>query len=479
MIRVLTFLVFILLTCLPQTGWTQRVTVSEELSMRSDDSYKIIGKMKNRFLLFRFRGGDEYVVQAFDEKLRMSWKKEIALDKKNPRIIEVLPQKDNFVVFYQYRQKGKSYLKAAKYDPAANLLDSVSFVNLGSNWYSPKFESFYSEDRTKIVLSSLERQSYFQLYAFDINTMELIWENKIRPDRILEPNSASFSLVDNQGNFYFVREKYNRKARLEDHRLEVYKAFGSGEANRTSALIQLNEFLFYDLKMIFDNRNNKLIGAGLYSANSRARANGVFTLSIDNGVGTSYLDKVEFEDNFINGVSGRGVDEEKGISEIDIRDIVLRRNGGAMLLLERNRILERRVTTAGRSYIGRDGSGYIVDYYYDDVLALSIDPEGKLIWNEIFHKRQYSQDDNAAFSSYFILKTPSELKLVFNDDIKNETTVSEYVIKANGTSDRNAVFSTEAQNLKLRFKDALQVGSNEMVVPSERRNRLKLVLVSY
>ena len=95
------------------------------------------------------------------------------------------------------------------------------------------------------------------------------------------------------------------------------------------------------------------------------------------------------------------------------------------------------------------------------------------------HKKQYSQDDDAAFSSYFLLKTPSALRVIFNDEAKYETTVSEYVLTGSGEADRNAVMSTESQKLRLRFRDAVQVAANELIVMSESRSKLKLVRVTY
>ncbi len=83
------------------------------------------------------------------------------------------------------------------------------------------------------------------------------------------------------------------------------------------------------------------------------------------------------------------------------------------------------------------------------------------------------------YSSFFILKTPSSIRLLFSDEIKYENTVSEYVLKGNGEYDRNSVMSTENQQLRLRFRDAMQTASDELIVPSERRNRLKLVRVKY
>ena len=80
---------------------------------------------------------------------------------------------------------------------------------------------------------------------------------------------------------------------------------------------------------------------------------------------------------------------------------------------------------------------------------------------------------------FFLVKTPKALRLLFNDEIKYENTVSEYVLRGNGKKDRNSVLNTSYQKLQLRFQDALQVASNEILIPSERRSRLRLVKVVY
>ena len=86
---------------------------------------------------------------------------------------------------------------------------------------------------------------------------------------------------------------------------------------------------------------------------------------------------------------------------------------------------------------------------------------------------------NSRLSTAKEVKTPKALRLLFNDEIKYENTVSEYVLKGNGGKDRNSVLNTSYQKLQLRFQDALQVSSNEILIPSERRSRLRLVKVVY
>ena len=120
-----------------------------------------------------------------------------------------------------------------------------------------------------------------------------------------------------------------------------------------------------------------------------------------------------------------------------------------------------------------------MDYFFEDVVAISVHPDGQEHWRRVLFKKQFSQDDAAIFSSYFLMKTPSRLKLVFNDEIKNNNTVSEYILDPLGRFNRNSLLSTDYQNLKIRFADAIQISSNEFLAPSEKNRKLSLVKITY
>jgi hypothetical protein len=155
--------------------------------------------------------------------------------------------------------------------------------------------------------------------------------------------------------------------------------------------------------------------------------------------------------------------------------LALRQDGGALLIAERHHEIVRG-TGAGRGF-WRDGMRMIVDYYFDDLFVVAINPDGSLHWNTVLHKKQYSQDDEAIFSSFFLLKSPDRLHFMFNDEIKYENTCSEYVLNPIGEFDRNSLLSTVNQGLRLRFRDAIQISATECLAPSEFRNRLRLVLI--
>jgi len=242
----------------------------------------------------------------------------------------------------------------------------------------------------------------------------------------------------------------------------------------------MEDRLTYHMKFEYDNVNRRLIGAGLFSDNQKQRSNGFFVIYAPASNLKNYkLHFTPFEEEFLSELEGKPINLKKGLENTSVQDVVLRKDGGVLLFCERTKEYERRMASAGRGFVGDDGLRYIVDYYYDNLFLISIHPDGTNHWKTILHKKQYSQDDGAIFSSYFLLKTPSRLRVLFNDEIRFDNTVSEYIVRGNGDHERNSVMSTEDQDIHLRFRDALQVGSKEVIVPSERRNRLRLVRVTF
>jgi hypothetical protein len=458
------------------------VTVSEQLSLRNDQAYEVIGRLKDRFLLFRDRANNDYEIQAFTESLQLSWKKELEFEKKRADVIEVIPNDDFFVLIYRFKNKGRTILKANKYDAGANVIDSSTIFNYGSRFYPPRVQVIESEDRSKILLFGIERQSKIEAMCFDVNLMELLWYNEFSPENLTFDVDYQQPIVSNDGRMYYILDRDNRKSSREDHNFEFYYVDANTPKGKISTFkIPMQENLTFDVRFEFDNLNNNIVAGGLYSEKNRGRANGYFYLSVPTSNSDLHtLTFRTFDDKFVSDFTGKLVKNNKGIVETGVQEIVLRRDGGIILIAERNKHLERQMMSAGRgSYIGEDGRNYIVDYHYEDMVAISIHPNGEHHWDILLPKRQYSQDDSAVYSSFFLLKTPAALRLIFNDEIKQENTVSEYVVRGNGEFDRNSVMSTDYQKLQLRFRDAIQLSSDELLIPSERRSRLRLVKLTY
>jgi len=456
----------------------QTVTVSEEVSIRNDNVYDIIGKMGDRFLLYQEQT-NKVEIQAFDMRMRQSWNKELKFENKRFEVVGMIPDRNSFSIIYHYKKKRKEYLRIQKYDAAANMIDSATIVQYPTSFGEPAHRLIHSEDRKKVLIYTIKNQSEIKAISYDLINKKLLWEAKFKIDDSQFFNEHIEMLLNNKGVMYLVMSKDNRKNKIDDHHYLIYRCGKQNDIVEAFKL-QMESKLSYSVSFDYDNRNQVLVAGGLYATASRSRAEGYFSMYVpDYDFGKYRLKYNAFEDQLISDLEGKTIKNTKGLDNVRIQDIVLRKDGGMLLMFERTKEYERRMASAGRGLVGADGLRYIVDYYYDHVFIMAVHPDGTPHWDQILHKKQYSQDDNAIFSSYFILKTPSQLRLLFNDDIKLESTVSEYVINSMGDYDRNSVMSTKNQEIKLRFRDAVQVASNEVIVPSERRNRLKLVRVIF
>ncbi|MEL6969528.1 MAG: hypothetical protein AAFZ63_07095 [Bacteroidota bacterium] len=457
-------------------GKAQVLTVSEEIPINTDIAYEVLGELGNHVLLFRDRK-TEFEVQAFNSQMRQTWSKEITLDRRLPKILGIVPTREDFTVVYSYRQKGNTLIKAHRYDPAANLVDSSLLVDLGYLFFTPRFELIRSEDRSKMLLYYVENQDMIHAYSIDVPTQSLIWERKFPLQDVLYGRDFVQALVDNRGAASFVFQKDNFRSRRKQHYYQIQTYFGSDEPRMTN--ITMEGYLSYDVYFEADNLNNQIVAAGLYTEDNVERARGYFYLRYQPD--TDEKVKVQFtpfSEEFLQNLLGRDYREGKGLNETTAREIVLRRDGGALLIAERNKQLQRRTGTTSRVYYDATVRN-LVDFYFEEVFIVSIHPTGELHWETILHKKQYSQDDNGVFSSYFLFETPGRLRFLFNDEIRFENTVSEYIINGLGEYDRNSLFSTTNLDLRLRFRASIQISPNELIIPSERRNRLKLVRLTY
>ncbi len=172
--------------------------------------------------------------------------------------------------------------------------------------------------------------------------------------------------------------------------------------------------------------------------------------------------------------------------EYDLEDIVLRDDGGAILIGEQYFV--REVTTT--DFQGNINISY--HYYYNDIIVISIDPEGQIEWTEKIAKRQHTVNDNGLFSSYALAIVGDKLNLIFNDNAKNlatskmtkgkakgvvydftkrfKSSVAVLVqIDSDGRQVKEALFNAKEAELLIRPKVAEQISNQEMVIYGQKR----------
>jgi len=393
----------------------QTVTVSEEISIRNDNAYDIIGKMGERFLLYKEQT-NKVEIQAFDMRMRQSWNKELKFEHKRFEVVGMIPDRNNFSIIYHYKKKRKEYLRIQKYDAASNMIDSATIAQYPVSFGEPAHQMIYSEDRKKALIYTIKNQHDIKAISYDLLSKKILWEASFEIDNSQFFNEHIELILNNKGVMYLVMSKSNRKSKIDAHHYLIYRCGKQNEIIE-AFLLPMENKLTYNISFDYDNRNQVLVAGGLYTVKSRSRAEGYFSIYIPDYDFTKYrLNYNAFEEQLVSDLEGKIIKDFKGLENVRIQDIVLRKDGGMLLMFERTKEYERRMASAGRGLLGADGLRYIVDYYYDHVFIIAVHPDGTPHWDQILHKKQYSQDDNAIFSSYNEVIVPSErrnrLKLV-------------------------------------------------------------------
>lgn len=460
------------------TSWSQEVILSEAITLRNEVAYYLIGKIKERHLILRERPG-KFIVNAYNPNMTIGWEREIELPKRRPEIVDIWDLEDRFYVLFVHRMKGDALLKIHKYDGGANLVDSTLVKNFGGQFTQPDFNILQSENRKILQIERLNSSENRELIVFNLESMEVLYETTFVAPRFNNSSNYNQLLVDNEGTSYYVLEKENRRSRKKTHHYQVY-----GHESYTNRLfnfkVNASGRLTYSVAFTVDNLNNNLVGAGYYSDKVFSRASGTFYLKVPLGDPKSAaLDFAPFDQTLLSTVEGKNKRQKKFMTEIRVKDLITRKDGGVLIVGEKYKRLESRGGTGIQQNQAGNFRPFATDFYYDDIFIVAHYPSGNLHWTNFFYKRQYSKDDLGIFSSYYVMKTPSQLRFLFNDEIVQNTTVSTYNVLPDGAYDRQAILNANFQNIKLRFVNSKQVSATEVVVPSEFRNDLRLLKIVF
>ncbi len=310
-----------------------------------------------------------------------------------------------------------------------------------------------------------------QGFLIDLKNFQLSWINKFSGIRKKFGNNPFFFEVTNNGIVYFIQSDNNRKSRKKDHIYNVYKIVNDQLPQPFS--VSMNGKQTYDINFKYDNLNQQLIGAGLFSEKSQSYANGSFFLKI-NDTGKSEITFHEFDIGFVKEYLNKKRFIRQRIADSYVKELISRKDGGVIMICERimNNSHYNGQTTNQPEFILKSN-----DFSNIDLFITSFHPSGEIHWKKIIHKKQYSYNDGGVYSSFFLAKTPSELRIIFNDEIKTETTVSDYQIDILGNAKRNSLLNTKYHKLRLLVNESIQTGSSEIIIPSLDRKILKLVKV--
>lgn len=472
--------IFLIATFLTTTfnALSQKVTVSNEINVRNNYAYDVLPNVGNHIIFYHDKGFEQNF-EIFDDKLRYKSARQLEFEKKNINPIGVLPKDSTFNFYYTYKDEGNVHIRVNKYDKYVYLVDSATLLVKSKRLLegTPRFA--FSEDKSKVLIFTPEDKN-LSLQLVNNDDLTSSYEFVLSVKDFNFRTDFEKMVVANNGDLYILGRKSSFWSTKDDKSYTLIRVQNANAITVHTFTPETDDIteLFID----FDEKNLKLVMAGFTSIGDENSTNGYFGFSINANELPEEAEILinKFTMEFMADITGKKPGKVKELSFFKIQDVIVKNDGGVIIISEVTKEFVRRSQLNSPGQFGNylPPRGYI-DFYHEDLLLLSTFADGKEQWKKLLFKKQFSQDDDGIYSSYFLFKTPSRLRLVYNDEIKNNNTVSEYVLDPLGNAERKSVLSTEYQNLKLRFKDAIQIGPKSLIVPSEKSWKINLVRIDY
>jgi hypothetical protein len=291
-----------------------------------------------------------------------------------------------------------------------------------------------SRDSSKILIvySLPYEEDTPQKFGFHVlsNQMNTLWQKDIVLPYLDELFDIQNFRVDNEGNAYLLgkvfKEKRKEKRRgLPNYSYEVIACRDAGNSVQQYP-ISIDDRFLTDMQIEIQDAQT-IICAGFYSEKGTVSIRGTYFLKVDAATKTIKAKNFkEFDIGFITqNMKAREAKkaarkEKKGqeveLFEYDLDKLLVGKDGSAILIAEQYFV---RSVVMYRMINGRTDSYTVNHYYYNDIIAVKMDPSGEIAWAKKIPKTQHTREDGGFYSSYALAIVKGNLCFIFNDNPDN------------------------------------------------------------
>lgn len=452
---------------------SQNVVISDVIELQGDAHYEIIGMFGHRILVYR-ESSKEIDILAFDKNMQQLWSKPVEKKFDKAFTAGIVPSDTSFHLFLAFDERDSASVYHYIFNESAELREEGIQILKSADLHG-RFFFEPSKDGSKVVFFQAVDDKEVRFVTYDVNEKKVLWNDSLELESKLRHEFLGLELT-NSGEVYMVLDKENQRYGRKDHYYEVHYFQGGGLGGQAFS-IPFSDYLTQSAKVVYDEMNKALNITGYYTEKNLSRAEGVFYFTFSPQDPDVTIARHAWDEDIKISIYGPQGGGAQGIEQLKLKRVIPREDGGLLLIGEVEKIYERRTTYAERGLY--NGGSNWVDFIYEDMVLVSVHPDGAWHWGKVLHKRQFSQDDNAIFSSFYVFDVPSFIRIIYNDEISNNSTASAYEVLTDGSYSRTSILSTQYQKLQLRFQEAFQYSSTAMIVPSEHKGRLKLVHIQF
>lgn len=446
----------------------------------------IIGKYSEGILILEHSHNNDFLETYYDD-MTLHWRRPLMMKDKGSAIQKVLIAGDSVTVVYLQFVKNITVLKISRLnDLMIETGNSVILDTLATNSASPlPIIRFASSEDHKLFLIFTTTDNFYanrqvQFYLFDYRLKLVMKKKQTVAQDLIEPTLID-ATVDTKNNIVCLLGERTAHGEHNDYDFEklMVSVLKNGKGLAEIPISEQKEF-YSRPAMGIDAANSRVILSGFYAASPGETGDGTFyySISIDSqSIFTRRLEK--FSSDFISTVTGDIPPKTgDGFDNFQVMDVVVKKDGGAILMAESQFQLNESVANPMYGPFGIASSVVITYYHYDDIALFSFDSTGNIQWKKILHKRQETEGDGGYYSSY-AMAISNQLDFVYNDNSSGQSNVALYSVKPDGEMVRSDLFNGDQKGVQLIPKFGRQVSAHELVIPSIKRNNIQFVKFTF
>ncbi len=509
----------------PEIKSDKKGTLEDIIGMDGDGYYMVRAEPKKFYL------------EQYDKQLNQVKSEEIDLGRGSERkYLEFTEQLNGEIYLFtsQYDNSAKKrLLYAEKINRKTLKREGDPVLMTTNNYRSRSNDGFYdyhvSRDSTKMLVYydtpyQGNTGEKFGLAVFD-DQLNQLWSKELElpfKDRLY---SVERYKVDNRGNAYLLGIVYRGQMRAKrqgrpnyDYHLLAYNQ----DDEYTEYLLNLQDKFITDMQFEI-SRTGDIICAGLYSDFGTTSVKGTFYLLIDSQTHEIKKEYYEqFDAQFLaDFMSERKADKGKELTRYNLNQLEIRRDGGVVLVAEQFFAKEMRDYNDYRYGYGSPYYYYPSRYYsslwrypyryygypfmnddsevqynYNDIIVINIDPDGSIRWAKRIPKRQRSKNDGGRHSSYTMSVAKGKMFFVFNDNPKNlhkkssdqrihnftkgkESVVVLVSVDGSGEMKKEPLFQVKDTKTITKPKVCEQISRDQMIIYSEKNRKATFARLTF
>lgn len=464
-------------------------------------NFDIIGKIGANYLVFK-NIRNNYALSAYDQSMNEIERTNLKILPDKTINVDFIAYPDYAWMIYQYQHKNIVYCEAAKVNSEGKLLtDPVILDTSEVRFFADKkiYSTIYSENKKRIMVFKIQKKNDRFKFTTLLFNDDLNLQHKSEIHTAYQDKKYLFSdfLLSDLGNFVFTAGNRSSSRDFIEELSLVVKAAGADTFQVKP--IALNEKYIDEIKIKIDNLNTNYLLNSFYYSRKRGNTEGMFTAVVDEETGQLIAETfAKISDTLRSNLRDKG-SEKTALNDFFIRDVVLKKDGGFLLMAE-DFYTQSRYSPWNRwdylygypyyspyyyspyyyNYYGYNywNNNNDTRYYYNNILVLSLDSAGKYEWTNVVRKSQYDdQTDN--YLSYTLMITGGQLHFLFNENVRRRMILVDRTINGQGEIGRNAPMHNLDRGFDFMPRYGKQVSASEIIIPCMYRNVICFALVKF